>query len=126
MSYAAFSGGSNGRARALPVFARMSRSVNPFELPPSFDSGCVGARISAMYAAYFTGRKKPRTPADLAAHSRIRTRFASGGLCKWNFAKNGNAHWADPAGRMENAAFHKRRSPTSQHRGADSLNPSRF
>ncbi|ABM36284.1 hypothetical protein Pnap_0967 [Polaromonas naphthalenivorans CJ2] len=35
-------GGSNGRAQALPVSARMSRFVNPFELPPSFDDGCVG------------------------------------------------------------------------------------
>ncbi|EJL78536.1 hypothetical protein PMI12_01136 [Variovorax sp. CF313] len=37
---ASFLGGSNGRARALPVSARMSRSVNPFDLPLSFDSRC--------------------------------------------------------------------------------------
>lgn len=35
-------GGSNGRARALPVLVRASRSSNPFELPPPFGSECVG------------------------------------------------------------------------------------
>lgn len=35
-------GGSNGKARALPVLVRASRSSNPFELPPSFGSGCGG------------------------------------------------------------------------------------
>jgi len=37
-----FFGGSDGRAHALPVFARSSRSSNPFEPPPPFGSGCVG------------------------------------------------------------------------------------
>jgi hypothetical protein len=35
-------GGSDGRARALPVLARASRSANPFEPPPSFSSECGG------------------------------------------------------------------------------------
>ena len=35
-------GGSNGRAQALPVSARMSRSSYPFELPPSLGSEGVG------------------------------------------------------------------------------------
>jgi len=35
-------GGSHGRARALPVLVRASRSSNPFELPPPFGSECVG------------------------------------------------------------------------------------
>jgi DNA-binding transcriptional LysR family regulator len=48
--------------------------------------------------AYFAGRKKPRTPADLAAHSCIRTRFASGGLYKWDFAKNGKRVSIDAEG----------------------------
>lgn len=35
-------GGSDGRASALPVSARMSRYANPFELPPPIGVGCVG------------------------------------------------------------------------------------
>ncbi len=35
-------GGSDGRARALPVLARGARSANPFEPPPLFSSECVG------------------------------------------------------------------------------------
>ena len=35
-------GGSDGEPQGSPVLARGARSVNPFEPPPPFDSGCVG------------------------------------------------------------------------------------
>ncbi len=35
-------GGSDGRARALPVLARASRYANPFESPPPIGVGCGG------------------------------------------------------------------------------------
>ncbi|HEX7866171.1 MAG TPA: hypothetical protein VF555_14550 [Variovorax sp.] len=40
--HASFLGGSNGRARALPVSARMSRYANLFELPPPIGVEGVG------------------------------------------------------------------------------------
>ncbi|WP_428003704.1 LysR family transcriptional regulator [Acidovorax sp.] len=39
--------------------------------------------------AYVAAHGRPHTPADLAAHGCIRTRFASGGIYKWDFAKDG-------------------------------------
>lgn len=38
---------------------------------------------------YFTRHGKPRSPADLAGHNCIRTRFASGTLYRWEFEKRG-------------------------------------
>ena len=48
--------------------------------------------------AYFATRSPPRKPADLAAHDCIRTRFASGGLYKWDFAKGGRRVSIDAKG----------------------------
>jgi DNA-binding transcriptional LysR family regulator len=48
--------------------------------------------------AYFATRSRPRTPADLASHVCIRTRFASGALYKWDFEKRGKRVAVDPAG----------------------------
>lgn len=38
---------------------------------------------------YFARHGKPRSPADLAGHNCIRTRFASGALYRWEFEKRG-------------------------------------
>jgi DNA-binding transcriptional LysR family regulator len=40
--------------------------------------------------AYFAARGKPRTPADLASHNCVRTRYQGGGaIYKWDFGKRG-------------------------------------
>ena len=41
--------------------------------------------------AYFAGRKRPRTPADLAEHRCIRWRTGSGAIYRWEFEKRGEA-----------------------------------
>jgi DNA-binding transcriptional LysR family regulator len=41
--------------------------------------------------AYFDGRGKPRTPADLRDHACVRYRFPSGVLYRWKFEKRGRA-----------------------------------
>jgi DNA-binding transcriptional LysR family regulator len=48
--------------------------------------------------AYFDGREKPRTPADLRDHACIRYRFPSGVLYRWKFEKRGRALEVDVDG----------------------------
>ncbi|MDR9751819.1 LysR family transcriptional regulator [Pseudomonas sp. SZMC_28357] len=48
--------------------------------------------------AYFAHYPTPKTPADLAAHRCIRTRFASGALYRWEFAKRGQQQIIDVDG----------------------------
>jgi DNA-binding transcriptional LysR family regulator len=50
--------------------------------------------------AYFTRRKPPRTPADLAAHDCIRSRMPSGAIYQWEFEKHGQAVRIDGAGAL--------------------------
>lgn len=50
--------------------------------------------------AYFAGRNRPRTPADLAQHHCIRRRLGSGTLYRWEFEKRGNAVAVDVPGRL--------------------------
>ncbi|WP_213941274.1 LysR family transcriptional regulator [Pseudomonas sp. dw_612] len=47
---------------------------------------------------YFARHGKPRSPADLAKHSCIRTRFASGALYRWEFEKRGHQQIIDVNG----------------------------
>jgi DNA-binding transcriptional LysR family regulator len=49
---------------------------------------------------YFATRKKPRSPADLAAHNCIRSRYASGAIYKWEFEKHGEEHTIDVSGSL--------------------------
>lgn len=47
---------------------------------------------------YFASHPKPETPADLARHSCIRTRFASGAIYRWEFQKRGQPQVIDVNG----------------------------
>ena len=55
-------GGSNGRAQALPVSARMSRFANPFESPPPFSDGCVGFCKSTSLEAIMAQSSRALAP----------------------------------------------------------------
>ncbi|MDB5987486.1 MAG: HTH-type transcriptional regulator [Nevskia sp.] len=48
--------------------------------------------------AYFARHPIPRTPADLAAHSCIRNRLASGAIYRWEFEKRGESLTVDVQG----------------------------
>src|SRR3984957_18805503 len=50
--------------------------------------------------AYFAGRKRPRTPADLAEHRCIRRRTGSGAIYRWEFEKRGEAVAIDVPGQL--------------------------
>src|SRR5277367_45919 len=50
--------------------------------------------------AYFAGRRRPRTPADLAEHRCIRRRTGSGAIYRWEFAKRGEAVAIDVPGQL--------------------------
>jgi DNA-binding transcriptional LysR family regulator len=50
--------------------------------------------------AYFAGRKRPRTPADLAEHRCIRRRTGSGAIYRWEFEKRGEAVAVDVPGQL--------------------------
>jgi DNA-binding transcriptional LysR family regulator len=50
--------------------------------------------------AYFAGRKRPRTPADLAEHRCIRRRLGSGAIYRWEFEKRGEAVEIDVPGQL--------------------------
>jgi DNA-binding transcriptional LysR family regulator len=50
--------------------------------------------------AYFTGRKLPRTPADLAEHRCIRRRTGRGTIYRWEFEKRGEALAIDVPGQL--------------------------
>jgi DNA-binding transcriptional LysR family regulator len=50
--------------------------------------------------AYFKGRKPPKTPHELQAHTCIRSRLPSGALFKWEFEKDGRKLDLDVAGRL--------------------------
>jgi DNA-binding transcriptional LysR family regulator len=47
---------------------------------------------------YFAGRKRPKTPADLAQHRCIRRRTGSGTIYRWEFEKRGEAIAVDVPG----------------------------
>jgi DNA-binding transcriptional LysR family regulator len=49
---------------------------------------------------YFATHRKPRTPADLATHNCVRTRFASGALYRWEFDKRGEEQAIDVSGSL--------------------------
>jgi DNA-binding transcriptional LysR family regulator len=50
--------------------------------------------------AYFARRKRPRTPADLAAHRCIRSRMPSGPIYQWEFERHGEALRVDGEGAL--------------------------
>jgi DNA-binding transcriptional LysR family regulator len=50
--------------------------------------------------AYFEGRERPRTPADLMAHECIRARMASGAIYHWEFERHGESLTLDPPGAL--------------------------
>jgi DNA-binding transcriptional LysR family regulator len=50
--------------------------------------------------AYFATRKKPRAPADLAAHNCVRPRYPSGAIYKWEFGKRGEEQAIDVTGSL--------------------------
>src|SRR4029077_18057493 len=50
--------------------------------------------------AYFAGRKRPKTPADLAHHRCIRRRTGSGTIYRWEFEKRGEAIAVDAPGQL--------------------------
>jgi DNA-binding transcriptional LysR family regulator len=49
---------------------------------------------------YFLGRKRPKTPADLAQHRCIRRRLGSGAIYSWEFEKRGESVAIDVAGQL--------------------------
>ncbi|MDB5971260.1 MAG: LysR family transcriptional regulator [Hydrocarboniphaga sp.] len=49
---------------------------------------------------YFARRKKPRSPADLAQHPCVRSRYPSGAIYKWEFDKRGEQQLVDVSGSM--------------------------
>jgi DNA-binding transcriptional LysR family regulator len=50
--------------------------------------------------AYFAGRERPRTPADLMTHQCIRARMASGAIYRWEFERHGESLTVDPPGAL--------------------------
>src|SRR6202453_2368135 len=50
--------------------------------------------------AYFSGRRRPRTPADLAEHRCIRRRTGSGAIYRWEFEKRGEVVAIDVPGQL--------------------------
>ena len=50
--------------------------------------------------AYFAGRPRPKTPADLAQHRCIRRRTGSGAIYRWEFEKRGQAVAIDAPGQL--------------------------
>jgi DNA-binding transcriptional LysR family regulator len=50
--------------------------------------------------SYFERQPPPRSPADLAAHSCIRGRMASGRVYRWEFERHGEAVVVDAPGRL--------------------------
>ncbi|HEY0197873.1 MAG TPA: LysR family transcriptional regulator [Rhodanobacter sp.] len=50
--------------------------------------------------AYFATRRKPRSPADLAAHNCVRSRYPSGAIYKWEFEKRGEEQAIDVTGSL--------------------------
>jgi DNA-binding transcriptional LysR family regulator len=50
--------------------------------------------------AYFAGRKRPRSPVELAEHQCIRRRTGSGAIYRWEFEKRGEAVAIDVPGRL--------------------------
>ena len=50
--------------------------------------------------AYFAGRRRPRTPADLAQHRCIRRRTGSGAIYRWEFEKRGQVVAIDAPGQL--------------------------
>jgi DNA-binding transcriptional LysR family regulator len=56
--------------------------------------------------SYFATRAKPLSPADLAAHNCIRTRFPSGAIYKWEFEKRGEEVEIDVAGSLTLDSHH--------------------
>jgi DNA-binding transcriptional LysR family regulator len=50
--------------------------------------------------AYFAGRKRPKTPADLAEHHCIRRRTGSGTIYRWEFEKRGESIAVDVPGKL--------------------------
>jgi DNA-binding transcriptional LysR family regulator len=50
--------------------------------------------------AYFAGRKRPKTPAELVKHDCIRRRSGSGAVYRWEFEKRGEAIAVDVPGRL--------------------------
>ena len=50
--------------------------------------------------AYFSGRRRPRTPADLAEHRCIRRRTGGGAISRWEFEKRGEAIAIDVPGQL--------------------------
>ena len=54
--------------------------------------------VATASPAYLARNPAPTTPADLRDHACIRTRYASGALYKWDFARHGEAVSVDVAG----------------------------
>lgn len=50
--------------------------------------------------AYFASYGKPRSPADLARHNCVRSRYASGAIYKWEFEKRGEQQAIDVDGAL--------------------------
>jgi DNA-binding transcriptional LysR family regulator len=50
--------------------------------------------------AYFSEHKRPRTPADLAAHRCIRSRMPSGSIYQWEFERHGQTVRIDGDGAL--------------------------
>jgi DNA-binding transcriptional LysR family regulator len=50
--------------------------------------------------AYFEGRERPQTPADLMIHDCIRARMASGAIYHWEFERHGESLTVDPPGSL--------------------------
>jgi len=68
------------------------------------DSSLVARKLGVMQRfivgspAYFARHKAPRTPADLHAHSCIRSRMPSGGIYQWEFERRGETVRVDGKG----------------------------
>ncbi|MHC8358351.1 LysR family transcriptional regulator [Pseudomonas sp. LB3P81] len=56
--------------------------------------------------AYFASHPKPKSPADLARHNCIRTRFASGTIYRWEFEKRGQQQIIDVNGPLTLDSHH--------------------
>jgi DNA-binding transcriptional LysR family regulator len=56
--------------------------------------------------AYFATHKTPRVPQDLLKHNCVRTRFSSGAIYKWDFARQGEAQSIDVMGSLSLDNYH--------------------
>jgi DNA-binding transcriptional LysR family regulator len=72
-------------------------------VPPDMIAVPITRRIRSIVVgspAYFSGRRRPKTPAELAQHRCIRRRTGNGTIYRWEFERRGEAVAVDVPGQL--------------------------